>query len=51
METQASIKFRRKADKVRLAPWVNLPATGMAVYFAAEKVPAFIAGATWVVLF
>ena len=45
------IHIRRKADKLRIAGWINLPATAVAVYFCPATVPAFIAASVWVLAF
>lgn len=46
-----NIHIRRKADKLRIAGWINVPVTAVAVYFYPDTVPAFIAGSVWVLVF
>jgi hypothetical protein len=45
------IYIRRKADKLRIAGWINVPVTAVAVYFYPDTVPAFLAGCVWVLVF
>ena len=45
------IYIRRKADKLRIAGWINVPLTAVLVYLYPDTVPAFIAGSTWVLVF
>lgn len=41
---------RRKADKLRLAGWINAPVTAVLTYFCPATVPAIIAACAWVVV-
>ena len=41
---------RRKADKVRLAGWVNVILTAGLVYIAPDVVAAMVAACVWIVL-
>ena len=45
------IYIRRKADKLRIAGWINVPVTAVLIYFCPEIVAAFIAGSLWVLAF
>jgi hypothetical protein len=45
------IYIRRKADKLRIAGWINVPVTGVVAYFCPETVAAIIAGSLWVLAF
>jgi len=42
---------RRKADKVRIAGWINVPVSGVLAYFSPHTIPAIIGACFWILLF
>ncbi len=50
MSLPDSLRLRRKADKVRVAGWINLVITPIVGYFAPDRIAAIVMGCLWVVL-
>lgn len=49
MSIADSLRFRRRADKVRLAGFINAAITVAVCFIAEDRVGAFVIGAVWIV--